>query len=439
MTMSRTTKTSPATAPPNGRKAGLGPMARREARLALWMLAPTFLIVMGIVLFPLLANFWISVKPVTLSDLRPPTPVVSERVRGDFDVAGQEFEIQYRMRNSSRKGDITDVVLTDTLPAGVTVIDPGDVCTVTGAEVRCALDGLPAGERTRLKMTAVADETFAANPVSPRDSEPTVTGTAENILTNNEFTLENFARIFDSREFWSVLWVTITYTVFGTLGALVLGLFAAQMLNKPFAGRSIIRGLFLFPYVAPVIAVAFTWVILLDPFNGTFNAILQRMNIADEGVNFFGQRDIPIDVFGLTIDFPLALATVIAFEAWRYFPLSFLFILARMQSISSDMYEAAEVDGATPLQQFWHISLPQLLGILSTLFLLRFIWTFNKFDDIFLLTGGAAGTRTLTVDVYEQGFALSNLGAGAAVAVAIFILLLVFAVFYFKFVHREDS
>lgn len=96
---------------------------------------------------------------------------------------------------------------------------------------------------------------------------------------------------------------------------------------------------------------------------------------------------------------------------------------------------------APPLQQFWHISLPQLLGILSTLFLLRFIWTFNKFDDIFLLTGGAAGPRKLKVDVYEQGFALSNLGAGAAVAVAvaIFILLLVFAVFNFKFVHREDS
>jgi multiple sugar transport system permease protein len=141
----------------------------------------------------------------------------------------------------------------------------------------------------------------------------------------------------------------------------------------------------------------------------------------------------------VTFEFPLALATVIAFEAWRYFPLSFLFILARMQSISSDIYEAAEVDGATPLQQFWHISMPQLIGILSTLFLLRFIWTFNKFDDIFLLTGGAAGTRTLTVDVYEQGFALSNLGAGAAVAVVIFFMLLVFAIVYFRFVHREDS
>ncbi|MBX2832981.1 MAG: ABC transporter permease subunit [Rhodospirillales bacterium] len=445
MTTSHGTNTPSANAPPhsNGqtpkRKSKIGPMARREAKLALWMLAPTFLIVMGVVLFPLLANFWISVKPVKLSDLRPPTPVVSERVRGDFDVAGQEFSIQYRMRNSSRKGDITDVILTDTLPTGITITKVDPACRVTGSDVRCTLDQLEAGERKRLELTAIADAGFAANPISPRDSEPTVIGSAENILTNSEFTFDNFARIFDSREFWSVLWVSIAYTVFGTLGALLLGLFAALILNKPFAGRSIIRGLFLFPYVAPVIAVAFTWVILLDPFNGTFNAILLRMNLADEGVNFFGQRALPIDIFGMTFEFPLALATVIAFEAWRYFPLSFLFILARMQSISSDMYEAAEVDGATPLQQFWHISLPQLLGILSTLFLLRFIWTFNKFDDIFLLTGGAAGTRTLTVDVYEQGFALSNLGAGAAVAVAIFILLLIFAVFYFKFVHREDS
>ncbi|MCC9624446.1 ABC transporter permease subunit [Thalassospira sp. MA62] len=439
MTMPHQSDTSAANAPPARRKSKLGPMARREARLALWMLAPTFLIVMGIVLFPLLANFWISVKPVTLADLRPPTAVVSERTRGDMDVAGEEFSIQYRMRNSSQKSAITDIELTDTLPAGITVTNVDPACNVSAQAVTCRIDRLEGGDRQRLELTAVADADFAANPVSPRDSEPVITATSDNILTNNEFTLENFARIFDSREFWSVLWVTITYTVFGTGGALILGLFAAQILNKPFKGRSIIRGLFLFPYVAPVIAVAFTWIILLDPFNGTFNAILQRMDITSEGINFFGQRDVPIDIFGLTINFPLALATVIAFEAWRYFPLSFLFILARMQSISSDMYEAAEVDGATPLQQFWHISLPQLVGILSTLFLLRFIWTFNKFDDIFLLTGGAAGTRTLTVDVYEQGFALSNLGAGAAVAVAIFVLLLVFAVFYFKFVHKEDS
>ena len=185
-------------------------------------------------------------------------------------------------------------------------------------------------------------------------------------------------------------------------------------------------GLYLFPYVAPVIAVAFSWVTLFDPFSGSVNALLVQMGVADSPINFFGQR-------------PQALIMVTVFEIWRYFPLSFLFILARMQSIDTDMYEAADMDGASPFQKFWYLSLPMLLGILSVLFLLRFIWTFNKFDDIFLLTGGNAGTRTLTVNVYEQAFAISNIGAGAAVAVVIFGFLLVFSIFFFKFMSREEG
>lgn len=130
---------------------------------------------------------------------------------------------------------------------------------------------------------------------------------------------------------------------------------------------------------------------------------------------------------------------VTVFEIWRYFPLSFLFILARLQSMNMDIYEAADMDGASPFQKLRYLLLPQLLGILSVLFLLRFIWTFNKFDDIFLLTGGNAGTRTLTVNVYEQAFAISNIGAGAAVAVVIFALLLLFSVFFFRFMNKEDG
>ena len=110
-----------------------------------------------------------------------------------------------------------------------------------------------------------------------------------------------------------------------------------------------------------------------------------------------------------------------------------------MQSIPADIYEAAEIDGATPIQQFWFLSLPYIAGILAVLFLLRFIWTFNKFDDIFLLTGGNAGTRTLTVQVYEQAFALNNLGAGAAVAVLVFVLLALFALIYFRAMPEEEG
>lgn len=418
---------------------GTGPIRKREAKLAFGMLLPTALIIILVVLGPLLANFWISFKPVELADLRAPTALITERLRGDTQTIGEVVELQYRIRNSSPNRPVTQAGFTDMIPVGLEVNVLDERCTITGQAITCALGDLEGGMRERFSLEAVVTQDFLNNPVDVRASDPIVSGSSVNVLTSLDFTLENFVRVFDSSEFWTVLRVTIYYTVFSTVGALVIGLFAAQLMSTVFKGRGILRGLFLFPYVAPVIAVAFTWLILLDPFSGTINAMLVEMGLIGSPINFFGTRTVDITIFGFTFGFPVALSTVIAFEAWRYFPLSFLFILAAMQSISSEMYEAAEMDGATPLQQFWYLSLPQLLGILSVLFLLRFIWTFNKFDDIFLLTGGNAGTRTLTVQVYEQGFALSNLGAGAAVAVVVFFVLLIFAFFFFRFSPKEGG
>lgn len=417
-----------------------GALAKREQRLAYIMLLPTFMIVLGIVLGPLLANFWISFKPVKLGDLRAATTLVNEQLRPRPKAAGEDVIMRYRIRNSSQKENITNVVMKDTIPAGLTLSLEDERCTLTGRDLVCDFGTMEAANRFNLDIPTLVDQIYIDNGERPRDTKVVLSGTSKNILTSFEFTLDNFRKVFASSEFWSVLRVSLYYTIFGTLGALVLGLFAAQLLNTAFKGRNVLRGLFLFPYVAPVIAVAFAWVLLLDAGpGGTFNAMLMRMGAIDGPINFLGQRSIPMSILGIDFKFPMALTTVIAFEAWRYFPLSFLFILARMQSISTDMYEAAEIDGATPLQQFWYLSLPQLLGILSVLFLLRFIWTFNKFDDIFLLTGGAAGTRTLTVDVYEQAFAVSNLGAGAAVAVVVFFVLLVFALIFFKFSPQDDG
>ncbi|GAA0775488.1 sugar ABC transporter permease [Roseibium denhamense] len=401
---------------------GTTPLAKREARLAWGLLAPTIISVALVVVLPLLAIFWISVKPIGLADLRPPQPIARESLRGSDD----DLRIEYRLRNSSQDQIVADVVLTDTIPDDVEIIgDLPEACDLQGALLRCEFGTIEGGFRTRLRLPVqAADEELAEERVEA--SEPVVTGTADSVLTNLTFTTDNFARIFDGEEFWEVLGVTIFYTVFGTIGAIVVGLFAALLLNKSFRGQGILRGLYLFPYVAPVIAVAFSWLILFDPFSGSANALLVQMGVTNEAINFFGER-------------PLALIMVTVFEIWRYFPLSFLFILARMQSIDTDMYEAADMDGASPFQKFWYLSLPMLLGILSVLFLLRFIWTFNKFDDIFLLTGGNAGTRTLTVNVYEQAFAISNIGAGAAVAVVIFFCLLAFSFFFFKFISREEG
>ena len=407
---------------------GAGPLARREARLAWGLLLPTILAVALVVILPLLAVFWISVKPVGLADLRPPAPVVREDLRGRPSEPGDAATIRYRLRNSSRDQTIGGVTLEDRLPDGLAVdsgaLDPR--CILSGRDLACDLGDWAGGFRDQIRIPVTVGAAYLDAGADVRDTPAQMTGSASNVLTSLSFTGANFVRVFDGAEFWHVLWVTVFYTVFGTIGALVVGLFAALLLDKSFRGQGVLRGIYLFPYVAPIIAVAFTWVLLLDPFSGSVNALLIQMGVTNEAINFFGQR-------------PLALIMVTAFEVWRYFPLSFLFILARMQAIDHDMYEAADMDGASPFQQFWYLSLPMLLGILSVLFLLRFIWTFNKFDDIFLLTGGNAGTRTLTVNVYEQAFAVSNIGAGAAVAVVIFACLLLFSFFFFRFMSREEG
>ncbi|MBL4812559.1 MAG: ABC transporter permease subunit [Rhodobacteraceae bacterium] len=428
-----TSTTSPTSTAPTERPStlsagpptGTGPQARREQRLAWGMLMPTVIAVSLVVFLPLVAIFWISFKPIELSDLRAATPAVREDLRGGPEAGGDEATVRYRLRNSSPDELITGVTMTDAWPSGLEVVQLDSQCTITAGTLFCDFGDWEGGHRERLEIPVIVSQEFLDGPPL-RDSQPVLTGTSDNVLTNFKFSLENYAKIFDGGEFWGVLKVTLFYTIFGTIGALVMGLFAALLLNKSFRGQGILRGLYLFPYVAPVIAVAFAWILLFDPFSGSANALLLQMGVTSEAINFFGDR-------------PLALIMVTIFEIWRYFPLSFLFILARMQSIDSDMYEAADMDGASPFQKFWYLSLPQLLGILSVLFLLRFIWTFNKFDDIFLLTGGNAGTRTLTVNVFEQAFAIGNIGAGAAVAVVIFCSLLLFSYVFFRFMSQEEG
>ena len=421
------------------RRRGEGALARREKRLAYSLLLPTFALVLGVILLPLLANFWISFKPVTLADLRPPQLIVKEQLRGKLAAEGDTARIEYRFRNSSIKYPLGEVSFTDTLPDGIKITGLDEACWIdeTAAKLTCELGDLDAKSRGRIRIEIEALTGDPPGKADFRASAPAATFSAYNVMTSFDFTLGNFQKIFSAAEFWDVLKVSVYYTVFGTAGALLFGLFAAQIMQKAFFGRPVIRGLMLFPYVAPVIAVAFSWVVLFDPFSGAVNAMLQQMDVASGPINFFGQRMIEVSFFGVAFNLPMALTMVILFEVWRYFPLSFLFILARMQSIPSDIYEAAEIDGATPMQQFRFLSLPHIAGILAVLFLLRFIWTFNKFDDIFLLTGGNAGTRTLTVNVYEQAFAISNLGAGAAVAVVIFVLLLVFSIIFIRFSPKD--
>ncbi|MFE1783367.1 carbohydrate ABC transporter permease [Streptomyces sp. NPDC059506] len=247
------------------------------------------------------------------------------------------------------------------------------------------------------------------------------------------WTLENFRRVFASPGFRPSLWTTLLYAVGGTAGSILLGLAAALALRRPFRGRGLLRGAMLLPYVAPVVAVAFVWEVALSPQYGVVNEWGARLPGWDAPVPFLSSRSHGVSVLGAQFEVPLALLTVVAFEVWRYFPFAFLFLLARLQAVPRELEEAATVDGAGPAQRLRYVLLPQLMPVIALLAVLRFIMTFNKFDDVYLLTGGGAGTDVVAVRVYDFLTARYDVGAAAAQALVLAAVLMLLLGLYFGF------
>jgi multiple sugar transport system permease protein len=194
----------------------------------------------------------------------------------------------------------------------------------------------------------------------------------------------------------------------------------------------------LLPWVAPVVAITFIWRVMLSPQLGFVNALGTDVLGWDAPIPFLSQEHGTLTLFGLSLGVPTALLVVIVFEAWKSFPFAFLFILARLQAVPGELEEAARVDGATPTQIFRHILLPQLAGVIALIAVLRFIFTFNAFDEIYLLTGGGSGTQVLATQVYSFLTARGDVGASAAVAMFMAAVLAVLLVVYLKFFGERE-
>ena len=253
-----------------------------------------------------------------------------------------------------------------------------------------------------------------------------------------DYTLENFEEVLTSDGFRDALVTTLAYSVGGTTLAVALGLVAALALRQAFPGRGVVRAMMLLPYVAPVVAVTFVWSVMLNPQFGIVNYWGTRFFGWDEPIAFLSQRSEQVSIFGLEFGIPVALTTVILFEMWRSFPFAFLFLTARLGAVPADIEEAARVDGATLTQRFRYILLPQLMPTIAVLALLRFIWTFNNFDDIYLLTGGAADTEVVSIRVFNYLIARGDIGAASAQALVLAAVLVVLVTIYFRFAAREE-
>jgi len=253
-----------------------------------------------------------------------------------------------------------------------------------------------------------------------------------------DYSLDNFEKVLTSPGFVDALVTTLVYSVCGTACAIGLGLVAALALRQPFRGRGLVRACMLVPYVAPVVAAAFVWTTMLNPQFGVVNHYGTSLLGWDEPIAFLSSGE-PITVLGLDLHVSKSLATVVLFEGWRSFPFAFLFLTARIQAIPDTLEEAAVVDGATPTQRFRYIVLPQLLPTIAVLTVLRFIWTFNNFDDIYLLTGGGSGTQVVAVRVYDYLINRGDIGAAAAQALVLAAILTVLVTVYLKLFGRSEE
>ena len=415
-------------------------LAAQEARLAIWMLLPALLIVASVILFPVVTNFWISFKSIGLGDLRPPVAIIRERVVQAPIKIGDELVITYQVRNSSRERDLSDVVITAKIPEGLQIVALDDIWTLKDSLLQTKFKRWEGGLSQTFELRFIAESKYFDKGIDSRTpTSASIASSSRNALIYSPFTLDNFRKVVQSRNFSRSLVNSFVYPFMGALLSIIMGIMAALLLNKKFRGQGFLRGLFLFPYVSPIIAATFVWVFFLDPFSGTVNALLVNTGLIKAPIPFLNARMTELSILGLSIPFPLALSMVIFFDAWRYFPFAFLFILSRLQAIPVHLYESADVDGAGYFKKFWYITLPQITSVLGTIFLLRFMWTFNKFDDVFLLTGGAAGTKTLPVEVYDNAFGRGDIGAGAATAVLLFLMLGVFMLIYFRLLKEVDN
>ena len=231
--------------------------------------------------------------------------------------------------------------------------------------------------------------------------------------------LDNYRRLLASGEFWRSLANNLIWTA-GTLTLqIVFGLLVALMLHRNLVFRALARSLVLFPYFLSTVVAVLVWRWLFNDLYGVLNHLLLWAGIVD----------LPVDWLG---SMPNAMISLIFVGAWKYFPFVVIAVLARLQAIPDELYEAASIDGAGAWARFTDVTLPQLRDVLVVVVLLRTIWDFKEFDLIYLLTGGGPiiGTQTLPLLVYKEAFALNQMGGASAAAVLMMLVMLLFMSLY---------
>lgn len=223
---------------------------------------------------------------------------------------------------------------------------------------------------------------------------------------------QNYIRMAQDGRFWQSLWNSVVFTSLSIIFEFFLGLGIALVLNQAFRGRNVVRTIAILPWALPTALIALAWTWIFNDQFGVVNDILLRLGLIDTGINWLGNPT-------------LAMVAVIIADIWKTTPFISILLLAGLQSIPDDLYEAHRIDGANAWQSFWQITLPLLLPQVVIALVFRFAQAFGIFDLIAVMTGGGPGGATEMVSLYIYSTVMRYLdfGYGAALVVVTFLLL----------------
>lgn len=241
--------------------------------------------------------------------------------------------------------------------------------------------------------------------------------------------LDNYINILSNAEFWQSMRVTFTFTVGSVIGEIVMSVLLALLLNETFRGRGILRSAMLLPWAIPGVIAGVMWKWIFNPRFGVLNGLLYSLGLIDEYRSWIG------------VDPTMAMAALIFVQVWNALPFNTLVLLAALQAIPQDLYEAATVDRASVWSRFRHITLPWLTQPIMIIMILATTAGLRVFDLIYVLTGGGPGdsTRVVTFTAWKKAFDALDFGAANAYAYILTFMTLIIGLIYIRILNQRGE
>ncbi|MBH8597134.1 MULTISPECIES: carbohydrate ABC transporter permease [unclassified Thermoactinomyces] len=417
-----------------------------EKRMGLILILPTLITILVIAIWPVLRSFWISLYDVELNNPAKTEihhsygidmekfvnifPLLTKNL--DESSAKADPQTKQQLEEIKRKTEQLKAVLDgnpqfsrqykqvdDILFDGQSVPDDLKIFKLDKAQADKVTGEMKAIRQQLAEMTEahqLTDNTLAGLS----------NGLTESLIQPNFVGLKYYEKLLTGGRLWASLTNTMIFTVVSVGLELVLGLMIALVVNRSFRGRGLVRAAVLIPWAIPTVISALMWKFMFDGQNGIM-------------AKFFAQ-------IGLVSDMGLLLTTkwgsmfaVIFADVWKTTPFMSLLLLAGLQMIPESLYEAAAVDGASKVQQFFRITLPQLKSTILVSLLFRTLDAFRVFDLVYVLTGGgpANSTETISIYAYKTMFAQMDFGQGSALSVIVFICVAIISMIFVKLLGSD--